>query len=274
MPLFQRQIAVTVDTVRVTDLDMSFNVTRSLSREPNTAELNIWNLRESTRQTIQSKSRVRVKIEAGYAEQQLTSIFDGFVEDVHTLRDGPDNVTTIRTSDGGRKQRRARTNRSFGRGARVERVLRRLARDLDVGQGNINEAVANGSFEGLGREWANGTVVSGNAAEELSRILTSAGFDWSIQDGNLQILARQAAVQGTAVLLTPDTGLVETPTVDPDGIVTAKMLLIPDVFPGRKLNIISREFDGIFRAKKCEYIGDTAGNEWFIEVEAEELRGG
>ena len=253
---------------------MSFSVSRSLAREPNTAELSIWNLRESTRQTLQSKSRVRVKIEAGYKDQQLSSIFDGFVEDVATVREGPDNVTVVRTSDGGRRSRRARTNRSFGPGARVERVLRRLARDLGVGQGNVREAVANGSFEGLGREWAHGTVTSGSAAEELSRILESTGFDWSIQDGNLQILARQAAVQGTAVLLTPDTGLIEAPTVDPDGIVSAKTLLVPDIFPGRKLNIRSRELDGIYRAKKCDYSGDTSSNDWFIEIEAEELRGG
>jgi hypothetical protein len=49
------------------------------------------------------------------------------------------------------------------------------------------------------------------------------------------------------------------------------MLMVPDVWPGRRVRIESEEIDGTFQVSKASYSGDTRGDSWNIEIEAEEL---
>jgi hypothetical protein len=41
---FDRTVEVQVDVIKIVDLDMSFRVTKTLKKEPNTCELTIYNL--------------------------------------------------------------------------------------------------------------------------------------------------------------------------------------------------------------------------------------
>lgn len=275
--LFKRQVAITVgigsgQALRVTGLDARFTVKKDLTREPNTAEISIFNLSETSRRAIESQERQRVRLEAGYepgdGEGGLSVIFEGDLRKAGSQRDGPDIVTRIEAADAERALRRGRVNRSFGAGTALSSVIGQVADTLGIGRGNLNQVAGAIGFEGLGNVFSEGTVVSGPARRELAGLLESAGVEYSIQDGTLQLLARGRPLNATAVRLAPDTGLIESPTVDSEGVVSFKALLIAGIFPGRRVQIDSSFVRGIYRAEVVRYIGDTSGGEWFVEGEA------
>lgn len=271
--LFKRKARVRVDTLVLENLDVAFDVTRSLKPEPNTAELKIWNLAEERRSQIESLASVPVIIEAGY-ESGTSVIFHGDLRNAKTTREGPDLITSIESGDGEHAHRRARVNRSFSSGTPLSSVLDHLVRAMGVGVGNAAEAIRAAELEGAGRLFREGVVLSGGAAVELDTLLRSCGLEYSIQDGALQVLTRGRPLAGTAVLLSPDTGLIESPTKELDEqrrpFVSAKCLMIPDIVPGRLVRLQSAGISGQFRVEKAKYSGDTAATDWGIELD---LRG-
>lgn len=114
--------------------------------------------------------------------------------------------------------------------------------------------------------FSDGAVVSGSAFREMNFICSSLGLSWSIQDGKLQIIQLGKALDGKAILLSASTGMIGSPTVDTDGVLTVTMLLAPDVFPGRKLVLDSQRLKGQYRIEVCEYQGDTYEKDWYIKL--------
>ena len=266
--LFKRVAALTVGTLRFTALDFSFTVVRSLDREPNTAEIQIFNLSETSRASVEGEEQQRVRLEAGFeGDDGLSVIYEGDLRKASSTRDGPAIVTSVESGDGERQYRRARVNLSFGRDTSLRTVLERVGNAMGVGVGNLVEQAQTAGFEGLGNVFSEGVVMSGSAREELTGLLDGAGLEWSIQDGNLQVLGRGQALTLTAVVLRSGSGLVGSPSIDSEGLMSAQALLIPGVFPGRKVQIVSEFVNGFFRTTKASYTGDTRGNDWFVSIE-------
>jgi hypothetical protein len=93
-------------------------------------------------------------------------------------------------------------------------------------------------------------------------------LQWSVQDGKLQFLALRTALAKEAILLSSDTGLLDSPTVDQKGILKARMLLAPDVFPGRLVVLKSKAFNGQWIIQKTSHVGNTHEGDWHIDIEA------
>jgi hypothetical protein len=102
----------------------------------------------------------------------------------------------------------------------------------------------------------------------LTALTRSAGLEWSIQDGNLQLLDRGKALAGTSLLLNSDTGLLDSPTVDNEGVLTAKMLMIPGVRCGGLVTIDAKRIKGTYRIEKATWSGDTSSTDWYVEINA------
>ena len=62
-----------------------------------------------------------------------------------------------------------------------------------------------------GRALSRGPRAPRAAAEQLTELCRSAGLEWSVQSGVLQLLPRGRALQRSAVVLSSDTGLVGSP---------------------------------------------------------------
>jgi len=276
--LFHRVAAVVVGTgggraLRIDALDFSFTVVKNLRREPNTCSVEIYNLSDTSRLSIEGASGQQLRLEAGYANDSW-AIFEGEVRRAWTEYEGAvDRKTTIEGGDGERAFRVARVNRSFGEGTSLRSVIAEVATSMGLGVGNLEAETQGRGFEGLGSTYAEGCVVSGSGRESLSGLCRSIGLEWSVQDGNLQLLPFREAVRHTAVLLTPDTGLIGSPSIDSEGVMHAKALIIPGIFPGRKIDVRSRYAAGVFRAAKTTFTGSTAGPDWYVDIEGRVING-
>lgn len=273
--LFDRRVTVTVDTIEFTDLDCAFRVEKTIKSQPNTCELSIWNLTEEHQAQLEQlspKSKgpattgIPCKIDAGYSDG-TSLIWLGDLRTVDTVREGPDWITHLSSGDGARAWKNAKLHVPYGPKTGLETVLRAMVRALGIGEGNLSKVVANLKQAGSAI-YPSGTVISGPVSRELRAFAASADLEVSIQDGALQFIDRGKALAGTALLLNDDTGLLDSPTVDNEGVLTAKTLMIPDVRCGGLVTIDAARIKGTYRIEKATWSGDTASIDWDIEINA------
>jgi hypothetical protein len=278
--LFRRKVRLQVDTLRFTELDVSFSIEKSLRSTPNKATIKVTNLNEQSRGQLDELSlnrsrgtgRIRTVLEVGYGDNPLSTIFSGDLRNARSEETPPGTwVTSLEGEDAGRAFLWARVNSSFPPGATPLQVASACAEAMGVGIGNLREALAGATLEQGGDNYEAGTVVTGSAPDELRGVLRSCGLTYSVQDNVIQVLRRGHAIQRTAVSLAWNTGLVGAPVKQLDGTIKLSCLLNPDIYPSRQIQIQSRTVNGTFKAEKVKYTGDTAAVAWYCEIEAKEL---
>lgn len=285
MRIFGRVATVTVGTIRIDSRVSKENpipprircdITKTNDGKPNKAKVEIWNLNETHRSQLENAPYVPCQIDLGYQEGTST-VFLGNLRAGRTVRENGINwKTSLECGDGELAVQTARVNVSIAKGTNTDEVFRRLAKALGVGDGNLNQAVISirSAFSGTGNLFTAGTVLSGQASAEMTRICKSLNLEWSIQNGKLQILERTKALEGTAILLrsvATGGGMIEAPTLTIDSkdkrqLLTVKMAIQPDVAPGRLLVVEGLNVKGQFRIEETHHLADTGGTEWYVEA--------
>jgi len=265
--LFDRRVSVQVDTLRLDGFDLTFDITKSLSpKTPNTAELRVWNLNAAHRKQLQELERVYVSIEAGYASG-TSLLFRGDLRDVVSVRDSADWITTI-TSDSGRRARKQRIVKSFAPGSTVGEVLNAAAKAMGVRLGNSAQRVVNAKISGThATAFFNGYALAGAIEYEIDRLARSCGLEWSVQDDELLFLDYGEPLAQLAVKLTAETGLVGSPEPGNKGIVEVRTLIVPDLYPGRRVEVQSEHVRGMFRVETTKHSGTTFGRDWYVDLQ-------
>lgn len=250
-------------------LKMKFRVAASVTQTPNKAKLQIWNLAENNRTKVQKRG-LPVVIEAGYVG--FTRIlYRGDVRFSSTVRQGSAWVTTINAGDGTTRYKTARINENFAGGVGIGEVLKRAGKALGLDLGNLQKKVDAGSKRIDLTEWTNGGVLSGKASDIMSEVAKSMGYQWSIQKGALLLLEEKETTEDDAILLNRSTGLVGSPDVGETRKVSFSSLLNGDIFPGRKIQLESKQINGLYRTDMVTHTGDTWGSEWNSDMEGRPL---
>lgn len=266
-----------------TQLRVVYNIDKNSDKSPNKAEVTVFNFNLANRAALKTGNQIAQEtratglaydwplvIEAGYMGSREV-LFTGNITYATSKKESTDWVTNIECGDGETKYRESRINKAFGPGTTVAQVALECSTALDVGPGNIGEKLGTGIFRDGYGVFNQGYVASGASQEVLDDLLSSAGFTWSIQDGNLQILAPEDTTFEEIVVLSKEFGLVGSPEVGDKGIVTAKSLLQGKIRPGRRIIIQSEMVSGTFKIDKVSHYGDTFGTDWYTELEAKPL---
>ncbi|MEI6806061.1 MAG: hypothetical protein WCK49_06095, partial [Myxococcaceae bacterium] len=233
---FSRVAELSVGDTKISGLDISFFVEKTLTAEPNTAEIKIWNLNSVNRKTLQDQKHIPVLLKAGY-QNSVGLLFKGDLTEVFSQCEGPDWVTTVRSGDGLVALRSAQIQQSFKAGTPILEVLKSIAKTLGISTGDAMSKLERLNLENLDGPLA----ASGNSMQQLHKALKPLGLEASIQDNSLQILVSKQALEQTAVLLSPDTGLLGSPQLSNQGVLRAQALLNHELFPGRKIKLETRE---------------------------------
>lgn len=258
----------------VSGLRVAFRATKDLTPKPNAIEIRVWNLSPETRAAAMEKG-AKVMLSAGY-ESDLGLIFVGDVTLVTHAKEGADWVTTLQGGDGLTAVQTGRIHEAFAAGAKLKDVIRKLGERMKVSTADALAAIRSGKIEGLVDEFTNGLVASGALHEEFNRLARISGFEWSIQDGALQVLPKGKADSREAVVLSETSGLIGSPVpaikpVEGGGrknIIRARSLLNSELRPGRVVQIRSAQLDGWYRVEMVQASGDTHGPDWFSDIEA------
>lgn len=285
--LFDRDLVLTVGTteIRMRDpntseprptLRVQFEITKTLRKAPNEAKLAIYNLSLEKRQALQDRD-VPCRLVCGYLQADEVvrgthQIFLGSLDYSRSTLDGTDWITTLQSSDGGREFRTARINTSLRGPVRVADALRQAAESLGLALGNVQQKIAEGGIRAAFDELQSGIVLSGKADQQLDKLVRSLGYEWSSQDGELLLLGPNETIDGTtARVLGSRTGLIGTPEPGENGRVKARSLILPDLGPGNRVKVESREIDGFYKVDSVTYRGDTWGADWYADLELRPL---
>lgn len=294
--LFDRFVKIQVQNRIIQGLACEFRVDRSLNSNPNTADLTIYNLKPENRAFLQELQKPIVKIQAGYLGDDPTNpdsnqpqtqktigtakepplIFLGEMREVTNIREGDDWLTRITTGDGD-EALKTPVKFSLGPGTDFASAVKKVITNMGVGIGNAVQALKKGKFAEAGDQFINGFTADGLGGRELDGLMQSAGLEYSVQNGDLQIMPKDQPVNNTAVVLTTLSGLIGSPEVSRDKktgklMVKARSLLNAKIFPGAKIQIKSDALNGFFRVNRAVYSGATHDNDWYVDVEAQVLK--
>ncbi len=247
-------------------LRVIFQVVRSRVKDPNTADISIYNLKKSNRVALQEKE-IDTVLRAGYVDN-ISQIFGGQLQRGSSVRNGSDWITSVQSGDSTKAFKSSRISKSFGGPVSVQDVLETVAKELGVGLGNLKDKISEGGIRASLSEFSNGFVASGKTEKVLQRITKAMGYTFSIQDGQLQLLSPGETINpDEAILLSSSTGLIGSPEPGEKGIVKARSLMQPETLPGRKVKIESEEIDAFFRVDKVVFAGDTWAPDWYSDLE-------
>lgn len=277
--LFGRRYRLVIDGVaEITELDVAFRITKSTKKQPNKAEIDVYNLSDDTRAKLENKrdqlgklkTPVKVDFHAGYRDD-MSLIFAGDMHTIVTTKENTDFVTKMYAGDGLAQTRQARVSFGVKKGTRFTDVFKKIAQGGGFDLGNLVSVTSDAKIEDMGSTFPEGTVVDGSAYDELTRLASDAGYEVSIQDRALQFKKKGQALDKSAIDLSADSGLIGSPTVeaqqDPgktaphEKYVVAECLLIPGIFPGRKVNMTS-DLKGTYECVVADAQGDRAGEKW------------
>lgn len=257
--------------------DYEFNIEKTLEWTPNKCEIKVYNLSKSTQKKLSGAQKLSVQFSAGYKEDAtqknsgapkgITQLYFGEVTAAWTEVKGEDCYTCLESGASSTEMRTSRLNLSYGPKVPITQAVQAIAQALKIGPGNLSSLSDKLVKKGL--TTLNGSALSGNAARRLTDLCRSAGLEWSVQDGVLQILnIGESLNTEQSILISGTAGLIGSPKVDTTGLLTGDTLLIPNLRPGVLLNLDSIAFKGGYRVEKCTYTGSTWGQDWTCHFEA------
>ena len=288
-PLFDKKIRVVLakpvqgsfvqmepNAIEITDLRMSFKVEKKLQKNPNTAEVVIYNLGPQSRALVEKKP-LHVRVFAGYGDT-VHRVWMGDMTFSSSRFEGVDWVTRIEIANGERAFNYARVNRSFkkaqgGSGTTTMDIVREISKAMEMGISIPADVQA----ELTRAELKQAMSIRGPAHKSLDKVLKVRGLEWSIQDGQIQILRPEQLRSDQAHLVNQSAGMIGTPEYNAPkkpgqkAVLKAKMLLHAGLVPGQKIKVESETITGVFRLEAVTHTGDTFTDEFFSEIEAKSV---
>ena len=258
--------------LKVTDLRVTFRVEKTSSSEPNKATIQVYNLSQHSRDLI-DKQDVAVTLKAGY-EDLLQTVFVGVVKRVEHRKTPPDVVSELECKDGGIDLETAEFRRSYKAGTSRRRVVQDIIAAMpNTDTGRLSAAGIQGNIPGK-------LALSGGCRHMLNRLARSWDFEWSVQDGAVQVLDETGTTlpEALAIVLSPSTGLLGSPSKvarSKKGKSTNlsgagakfKSLLLPTIKPGVYVDLRSDLIKGYFKVESVTHDGDSHSSSWTTETE-------
>ena len=258
-------------TLEVEKLRMSFRVSKSLSGSPNTAEIKIWNLSKENRYKIKREFD-KATLEAGHVRAGNRGvIFNGFVRDVRHTRESTDIVTTVECGDGDEGYRKGVISKTYPAGATPKEMIDDLLEAMPE--------VDRGVIEGLDDlpAYPRPVTMYGSVVDELDKIGRTHQLYWSVQDGALEVIRGNRAID-EVVVISQASGMIGVPDITDNGI-QVDVLLNPELRIGRTIEVRSEVLEmndeqGRFRISSLEFVGGNRENPFFARIHGERIEDG
>lgn len=216
-----------INGIEINGLRIVFDVKLSIESDPNTAEIQIYNLNQQSRDLI-TKEFERIELYAGYGTAEL--IYSGDIRTVNTHRDGADLITTVFSGDGDEALKKSTVNTTLpaGRNTAKAAVLE-IAKTFKLPIGDI---AGLDDLPGYNRD----LVLSGSSKSRLDMLAKRYDFQWSIRSGAFEATKRDATI-GDVYSINPDSGLVGIPEVKEEAYIAFTCLLNPHIMPSRIVEV-------------------------------------
>lgn len=241
--------SIVIDTL----LTVTFDLTKTLTPEPNEATITIMNLSQSTRNLITEKKYNRVLLNAGYRDD-IRTLFIGYIDEVTNSKEGPDTTTALYCSDGSKDYRNSRTAVTVTKGQTDQDVVGEVLKNMPNTTSGIQEYKKT-------QKLPRGKTMVGNSRDILKTVAKNQDANWSIQDGKLLLLPKTSALANNeGFVIEEGSGMIGSPQKVSDGL-EVRCYLNNIMRVGQLCRIVSRikEYSGDFKITKIQLRGSNKG---------------
>ena len=287
------EIGNATTTLLIEELRMQFEIVKTIDKNPNTCTVRLFNLTPNHEQKIKAEFD-KIAVYAGYDQSVQTGasgkkymplIFRGNVKYVHRYRDKNDYITEIEAGDGDKDFRQAVMNETMAAGTTMAQIVDRAIDTFKTLGGTIK-----GLVQVPAHGHTRGKVLSGNTRDILDHVARDAKANWSIQDGQLDMVGINAVLPTETIVISAETGMLNAPEVNDKGIAV-KSLLNPHLRVNGSIQLDNNRIrklrqkkaaliqtaepaepvrldpDGVYKILQVTHKGDTRGADWISEVE-------
>lgn len=240
--------------IDITNLRMSFNVLKTSATDANTGDLIIYNLSAEKRNLITGFGD-QLRIFAGYRNSGGAELlFIGSANQLNHTFNQPDITTQLNCGDGETTLNNTNIAISFAANTNVRTVIEFIAKQL-----RFPIAYFAPTPPGQEEVYTNGFSEIYLARTILESACKKIGMQFSIQNDNMIIIPINGTTEKPPVVINVQNGMIGVPEryVDkryyqynalipnepPKPGYRIKMLLRPDILPGDKIRIQSRQID-------------------------------
>jgi hypothetical protein len=258
----------------ITDLSIDFVVRANRRKQPNQAELTVYNLNEQNRHLI-AEEGTAIEFAAGYAGRNKL-LFRGTTNNIINVKEGNTWKSMIWAGDGQKEYLNSFISAAYAAGTLVSRIIEEIAlifgltTELDLPEDKLTTGV---TFDGL-------------AKDVLSEVCDDYGYAWSIQHGVLQVVleGKTPSRESQATLVNSSTGLLSPPQITDKGVSFSSLLdgaiqpsalvTIESLQTAQKIQnplkkkVTHKSADGTYIVDSVEFSGNTQAGAFNMTVEA------
>ncbi len=219
---------------------VEFDIHRNSFSSANVASIRIYNLNRDNQAQIRKDAgdtgiddRRLLQFRAGYGDN-LSLGFEGYISQAWSVREDVNMVTQVESYDSGFAYLNAITDQTFPQGTPNSAIVDSLITSMEqygVKRGSIGEI--NGTL-------TRGRAVSGSTLESLKGIVGENGY--FLDNGVIHVLKENEYIQGEAIVINANTGLLGTPIVE-NRIINLDMLFEPKLRVGGVVKLDSQTAD-------------------------------
>jgi len=250
---------------------------------PKTAYVRVYNLSNQTSRTIATEG-TQLILSAGYAGN-FDTVFSGQITQARIGREnGTDTYLDITAADGDVFYNFKVVSMSLAAGSDVIGRIGQIANASGVKLGTLQAPSA-------GAKLPRGVVYFGLPRDHLRSECSTIGADWSIENGQLDVIAEGGYKAGDIVVVTAATGMIGVPEQTELGI-SVRCLLNPHLQQNMRVQLDNRSIqqyaiqpsfkdaqvqaslipaiaaDGIYKVLYVNHFGDTRGQDWYSDFVA------
>lgn len=252
--------------------NISFEISKSNTPSNNEASITVYNTSDTLVSFLEKNAGLDtyIKLEVGYGDEDLKELFLGSISGVTDEFTTTDRKTKIKCGDGYAYTKEQKTSKSYKKGTTFSRIVDDMVEDLGVPKGTFIPP------EG---ETKKPVVYNGVIKEIMTTIAKDIDYDFSIQDGRVDMVPFKYSKGPTVKVISPDSGLIGSPTPmdtssgqrqenkEDKKAVRVKCLIDPAVRPNSKIKLESRKYNGFFKVNKVDFSGELEGGEWAMTME-------
>ena len=258
--MLQLKIGNQNESIIIDHLRVTFSIKKTLSSNPNAAEISIYNLNDSNRNLIATKQYHLLELSVCYKDDMLRLIFCGDIINVENKLNDKDIITVLRCGDGYKAFTEKTIIKTVAKGQTDNDLLNEAANSFGIQKGSIN--LPND------RVLPRGKVMMCDTREVMHEIAINQDADWFIQDGQLFVIPKNKGLANNeGWVISRTTGMIGIPQKNNEE-VEVKTLCNPHYKVGSLVRIESRvsECNGDYKIKSIEHNGDLYGSNWYSKL--------
>jgi hypothetical protein len=279
--------------IEFADFRVQFQVRRGDMQTPNTADVRIFNLSDSTANEIANvQEYTQIALQAGY-EGNFGLIFRGIIKQTRLGRiDQKDSYVDITAADGDELYNYSALSLTLAKGSSPSDDIASMMQSFTTTL--AREAIAYDSDSApqlQGNARVRGRVWYGMGRECLRKFAAANGVLWSVQDGRLTLIPQNGYIEGQVPVISRNTGLIGVPEMTAQGL-ELRVLLNPSIRIGQLIQLQSNAInqyrygtdlasqannpllarslktsaDGLYYVMSANHSGDTRGNDWYTDL--------